>query len=214
MNNLVVEASNLKKSFNKKTVFQNLNFSVSSGEIVAITGPSGCGKTTLLRCLVGLEKVDNGTINIDGLNLVSDGHFCKSKILSKIFSKVGVVFQSFELFTNLNVEKNLLIVENDSNKAEKFLNRFGLIDLKNEQISNLSGGQKQRLSIIRALMRSPKILFFDEPTSALDSVNVDEITKLIHELAAENIAQVIVTHDMNLVEKLDCRIFNLTEHLI
>lgn len=208
----VVEAFGLTKAFNKAIVFQNVDFCVRPGEVVSILGPSGCGKTTLLRCLVGLEKVDKGTIIVDGFPLVQKGLYCKAKDMTEVFSSVGFVFQNFELFVNLTVLQNLLIVKHSLEKAECLLRRFGLLEKRDNFISSLSGGQKQRLAICRALMRQPKILFFDEPTSALDNQNSDEICKLVKELSSEGYAVVVVTHDMNFVSKLEFRAFNLVEH--
>lgn len=209
LKNYVIEAVKLNKKFGSVVIFENLDFSVLSSEVVAVVGPSGCGKSTLFRCLIGLEKVEKGTITIDGISLVSDGKYCNLSDQSKIFSKIGVVFQNFELFKNLNVLQNLLIVENDSSRAKSLLRRFGLMDNKDLFISNLSGGQKQRLAICRTLMRQPKVLLFDEPTSALDSANIVEIVKLIGELKKDGYSVVVVTHDMKFVEELNCRVFEL-----
>ena len=213
MKNYVIEAVNLKKSFSDVVVFKNLNFTVLPSEVVAVVGPSGCGKSTLFRCLIGLENVDEGTITIDGVDVVNCGGYFNLKKRSKVFDKIGVVFQNYELFVNLTVLQNLLIVKNDLDLARKWLIRFGLIEKENLYVSKLSGGQKQRLAIGRTLMRGPKVLLFDEPTSALDRKNTNEIVKLIVELKKNGYSVVVVTHDMQFVQNLNCRIFDLGAHV-
>ena len=205
----MINAINIKKSFGSNIIFEDLNFSVERGEIVTVVGSSGRGKSTLLRCLVGLEKVDDGTISIDGKKLVEDGVYVRLKDQSKILSEVGIVFQNYNLFPNLTVRGNLEIVKNDEKKIDFLLRRFGLYDRADAYPSKISGGQKQRLAIIRALMLDPKIIFFDEPTSALDENNRGEIVKLIGELNSERYTIVIVTHDMQFVDCLNSKIYEM-----
>ena len=206
----IINAINIGKKFGNNTVFDNLNFKVKKGEVVTVVGPSGKGKSTLLRCLIGLENIDSGTIEIDGKILVKDGIYVNSKKQSEILSEVGMVFQNYNLFPNLTVRQNLEIVNNDSKKIDMLLKRFGLYDRKDAYPANISGGQKQRLAIIRAMMLNPKIIFFDEPTSALDKDNRGEIVKLINELNAEKYTIVIVTHDKQFVDCLDSTIYDMT----
>ena len=169
----MIVTKNITKKFNDKPIFENLNFSAKKSTITTIVGQSGKGKTTFLRILSNLEKVDEGTILIDKEPLVENGKYVNHKKQKQILSKIGMIFQHFNLFPNLNVINNMLIVKDDLQKAENLLERFNLSDKKNEPVSHLSGGQKQRLSIIRALMNDPEIIFFDEPTSALDEQNSD-----------------------------------------
>lgn len=205
----IINAINIKKKFGNNIIFNNLNFKVKKGEVVTVIGPSGKGKSTLLRCLIGLENIDAGTIEIGGKTLVKDGIYVSSKKQSEILSEVGMVFQNYNLFPNLTVRQNLEIVNNDSNKINVLLKRFGLYDRQNAYPANISGGQKQRLAIIRAMMLNPKIIFFDEPTSALDKDNRGEIVKLINELNAEKYTIVIVTHDKQFVDCLDSTIYDM-----
>ncbi len=205
----MIKATKLTKSFLNKTIFKDLDFMVKKGEIKAIVGPSGKGKTTLLNVLSGLQKVEQGTIEINGRILVKDGKYVKLKEQKEILRDVSVVFQNFNLFLNLNVLKNLEIVNKDSEKIDRLLKRFGLYDKKNSRLGGLSGGEKQRLSIIRALMTNPKIIFFDEPTSALDVLNVEHVLNLILELKEEGYTIVVVTHDLKFVELLNCDVFSI-----
>ena len=205
----IVDAINIKKSFGDNVIFENLNFSVEKGEIVTVVGSSGKGKSTLLRCLVGLEEIDYGTISIDGKKLVEDGVYVGLKEQSEILSEVGIVFQNYNLFPNLTVRGNLEIVKNDEKKIDELLRRFGLFDRADAYPSKISGGQKQRLAIIRAMMLDPKIIFFDEPTSALDKENRGEIVKLVNELNSELYTIVIVTHDRQFVDCLNSKIYDM-----
>lgn len=205
----IIKVFNITKKFGNNTVFKGLNFNVQKGEIVTIVGPSGQGKSTFLRCLVGLEKVNSGTIEIDNKTLVKDGTYVPLKEKKKVLSEVGMIFQSYNLFPNLTAKQNLKIVCNDDNKTNNLLKRFGLYDKKNLYPSSLSGGQKQRLAIIRALLPNPKIIFFDEPTAALDSENRKEIAKLINELKTDGYTIIVVTHDNALVSRLFTRVYNM-----
>ena len=205
----MIRVTSLKKSFGARTIFYNLNFDIFKGKIKAVVGESGKGKTTFLRILSGLEKADEGTIEIDGSFLVKNGKYVKPKEQREILQNVSIVFQNFNLFLNLNVIENLKIVRKDVEKAERLLKKFNLYDKKNRQLNGLSGGEKQRLSIIRALMNNPNIILFDEPTSALDSKNVEEVLHLILELQEEGYTIIVVTHDLKFVEMLKCDVFNL-----
>lgn len=205
----IINAINITKRFNDNTVFENLNFSAKQGEVVTIIGPSGRGKSTLLRCLIGLEKISDGTIEINGKKLVENGKYIDSKDQAKILSDVGMVFQNHNLFPNLTARQNLEIVQNDKNKIDRLLIRFGLYDKQNLYPQNLSGGQKQRLSIIRTLLLNPKIILFDEPTSALDSKNCNEIVKLINELKKKMYTVIVVTHDKEFVDCLSSTVYTM-----
>ncbi len=205
----IINATNITKRFNDDIVFENLNFSVKQGEVVTIIGSSGRGKSTLLRCLIGLEKISDGTIEINGKKLVENGKYINSKDQAKILSDVGMVFQNHNLFSNLTARQNLEIVQTDKNKIDTLLIRFGLYDKQNLYPQNLSGGQKQRLSIIRTLLLNPKIILFDEPTSALDSENCNEIVKLINELKEKMYTVIVVTHDKEFVDCLSSTVYTM-----
>lgn len=204
-----ITLKNVTKKFGDNIIFKNLNFDINEGEVVTITGESGKGKTTLLRCLVGLEKIDDGTIEIFGKKLAQNGKYAPIKTQKEILKNIGMVFQNYGLFPNLTVEKNLKIICKDDEKINKFLRKFELLDKKDLYPANLSGGQKQRVAIIRALLLNPKIILFDEPTSALDDKNRDRIVELIGNLKENGFAVVVVTHDFKLVNSLDCKIFDM-----
>ncbi len=200
---------NITKKFGDNIIFKNLNFEINKGEVITIIGESGKGKTTLLRCLVGLEKIDDGTIEIFDKKLAQNGKYAPIKTQKEILKNIGMVFQNYGLFPNLTVEKNLEIVCKDDAKIDELLERFELFDKKNLYPANLSGGQKQRVAIIRTLLLNPKIILFDEPTSALDDKNRDRIVELIGNLKENGFAVVVVTHDFKLVNSLDCKIFDM-----
>ena len=205
----IINATNITKKFNNKTVFENLNFSVNYGEVMCIVGPSGKGKTTLLRCLTNLETIDSGTIEINGNTLVSNGIYVNEKQKEKVLSDIGIVFQHFNLFPNLTTKQNLEIICDNENKINELLNRFRLKDKENAYPDSLSGGQKQRLAIIRTLILDPKIILFDEPTSALDYENRNQILNIINELREKSYTIIIVTHDEKFVSDLNCSRFIL-----
>lgn len=187
----LLEIKNLKKSFNKNTVLEDISLQVEKGEVLAIIGPSGSGKSTLLRCITKLETPDSGEINFDGT--------------------FGLVFQNFNLFPHHSVMKNITNApikvqkrnpEEIYKEAEALLEKMDLPDKKDAYPCELSGGQQQRVSIARALAMNPDILFFDEPTSALDPELTGEILKVIKDLASEKMTMVIVTHEMNFAKKV------------
>ena len=187
----LLEIKNLKKSFNKNTVLEDISLQVEKGEVLAIIGPSGSGKSTLLRCITKLETPDSGEINFDGTFVL--------------------VFQNFNLFPHHSVMKNITNApikvqkrnpEEVYKEAEALLEKMDLPDKKDAYPCELSGGQQQRVSIARALAMNPDILFFDEPTSALDPELTGEILKVIKDLASEKMTMVIVTHEMNFAKKV------------
>ena len=229
----VISIRKLSKIFNNKLVLDNINLDINHKERVVIIGPSGSGKSTLLRCMNLLEIPDSGEVwfenkrisNID-INLYDelnglDKSTLKNKIkeLDKQYKwnldsarvKMGMVFQHFNLFNNLNVLDNLILAptklkkmtkEEAINNALKLLDKIGLSNKKDEFPSYLSGGQKQRVAIIRALMNKPDVLLFDEPTSALDPEMVGEVLDLITELAKEGMTMVCVTHEMRFAKNI------------
>ncbi|MGN1128242.1 MAG: amino acid ABC transporter ATP-binding protein, partial [Candidatus Flemingiibacterium sp.] len=174
---MMIEAKNIKKSFGDVEVLRGVSLSVEKGEIISVIGPSGSGKSTMLRSLIGLERVSDGSISIGGEAFVENGVYVKDKVMRRILSKTGMVFQHFNLFPHMSVRGNMicapvtnrLLDKTAANeKCELLLKKVGLSDKIDEMPSALSGGQKQRVAIARAMMTDPDILLFDEPTSALD----------------------------------------------
>jgi polar amino acid transport system ATP-binding protein len=198
------------KSFDGHPVLNGVSLSVVKGELISIIGPSGCGKSTLLRCLNGLETMDSGSIQIDGVGLTQDGdrplsaedYFNRAH---RLRGEVGMVFQSFNLFPHRTILQNIMagpvIVkrvpkEEAEEKARHLLKKVGLGEFGDRYPEYLSGGQKQRAAIARALAMSPKVMLYDEPTSALDPELVDEVLAVMKELDAEGMTQIVVTHEI------------------
>ncbi len=209
----------IKKDDNKLLAVNNVSLEVNKGEIVCLIGPSGSGKSTVLRCINGLERPESGNIYIDGEKLDFDN---KEKF-RKIRSKMGFVFQHFNLFPNMTVLENLTlalinVLKVDKDKANeigiKFLTRVGLEDKKDEYPNKLSGGQKQRVAIARALCLNPEIMLFDEPTSALDPEMVIEVLQVMQELANEGMTMMVVTHEMGFCKTVADRIIFLEDGVI
>lgn len=202
----MIEVRNIIKNFGTNEVLRGVSLNVDRGSVVAIIGPSGSGKSTLLRCIIGLEKINGGSIIINGQPVVDNGHYLPDKKFRQVCSKMGMVFQHFNLFPHMSVKKNLISAPHLVNKEnqvalnsrmEALLNKVGLEDKIDAMPSSLSGGQKQRVAIARAMMMQPEILLFDEPTSALDPELTGEVLVVMKQLAKENMTMVIVTHEMN-----------------
>lgn len=222
---LIVE--NLSKSFDKTKVFKDVSFTIEKGEIVCIKGKSGEGKTTLLRCINNLEVADTGSIKINDQYLCKevDGQMkyaIKDELLA-IRQEIGLVFQSFNLFPHMTVKENIMLAPGFLKKmpkidigkrADELLNQLELDGKEDSYPYQLSGGQRQRVAIARACMLNPSIICFDEPTSALDETTRGQISKIIRELAAQNIAIIIVTHDNAFVEEIAQRVITLSEGTI
>lgn len=205
MENLL-EIRNLKKSFGKLCVLEDISFNVEKGKVVAIIGPSGSGKSTLLRCLTQLERADSGEVTVCGEEMLTKDGYRDAKTLREIRLKTGLVFQNFNLFPHFSVLRNITeapvrVLKRDKAEAKQnameLLKKMGLETKADSYPCELSGGQQQRVSIARALTLNPDILFFDEPTSALDPELTGEILKVIKELAAEGMTMVVVTHEMS-----------------
>nr|WP_255702416.1 amino acid ABC transporter ATP-binding protein [Peptoniphilus sp. KCTC 25270] len=188
----------------------HFSLQVEEGEVVVILGPSGCGKSTLLRCINGLEEIQGGEIFLRGEN-ISD----RQKNMHEIRQKIGMVFQSYELFPHMTVMENLLLGPIQAQKrkkaevekeAEKLLDRVGLLDKKNSYPRELSGGQKQRVAILRALCMHPEVILFDEVTAALDPEMVREVLEVISDLAKEGRTMLLVTHEMQFAKAIADRI--------
>jgi polar amino acid transport system ATP-binding protein len=201
----IVRARDLTKSFGSLAVLKGINFDVLPSQVSVVIGPSGSGKSTLLRCCNGLEVADGGTIEICGEKLVDQGRMLPEAGLNILRSKVGMVFQSFNLFPHLSVLGNITIAprklrglsgEEAEASARRLLEKVGLGDKINAFPSTLSGGQKQRVAIARALAMQPQVMLFDEPTSALDPELVGDVLAVIKDLAQEGMTMMVVTHEM------------------
>ena len=209
-NNEIIKMNKINKYFDDFHVLKDIDFSVKQGEIVVVCGPSGSGKSTLIRCINGLEEVDDGEIIVDDLHI----HNSK-KNLKAIRSEVGMVFQHFNLFPHLTILENITIaptlVKNISKKdaheiAMELLKKVKLEDKANAYPADLSGGQKQRVAIARSLAMKPKVILFDEPTSALDPETIGDVLSVMKDLAKENYTLVCVTHEMGFAKEVGDRI--------
>ena len=207
----IIQVENLEKSFGDLNVLKDVSFTVNKGDVIAVIGSSGSGKSTMLRCLIDLEKVSGGSVLIDGEYLVQDGVYAPPKTVKQLTSRMGLVFQSFNLFPHLTVKNNLMLapklvqkrsVQEISEKCEYYLAKVGLSDKADVLPANLSGGQKQRVAIARALMLNPEILLFDEPTSALDPELTGEVLATIKQLADDKMTMVVVTHEMGFAREV------------
>ena len=198
----LLELKNITKSFDQNTILKDISLNVEKGEVIVILGPSGCGKSTLLRCINGLEQIQGGEILLDG-EVISN----RKKDMHLIRQKIGMVFQSYDLFPHLNVMKNLLLgpkhahdlnlnMDEVEKEAEMWLERVGLSDKKNAFPRQLSGGQKQRVAIVRMLCLLPEVMLFDEVTAALDPEMVREVLDVMMNLANDGKTMLIVTHQM------------------
>jgi polar amino acid transport system ATP-binding protein len=206
----IIQVSNIQKSYGDVEVLKNVTFDVNKSDVVAVIGPSGSGKSTMLRSLVHLEQVDNGSIQIGEQYLVNQGVYSNNKVIKRITQRMGMVFQHFNLFPHLTVKENLEIAprvvkgnssESIRKKSVDLLEKVGLLDKANVYPAKLSGGQKQRVAIARALMMDPEILLFDEPTSALDPELTGEVVKVMKMLAEEQMTMIVVTHEMGFAKE-------------
>jgi polar amino acid transport system ATP-binding protein len=197
----ILQVKGLVKKYGDSVVLHGIDLQVEKGKVIAILGPSGCGKSTFLRCLNGLEEVQDGEILLNNVNLIS-----KSTKWRNIRQKIGMVFQSYDLFSNLTVMENILLSPLKVQKRQRqeveaqaiqLLERVGLADRANDYPRQLSGGQKQRIAIVRALCINPEIMLFDEVTASLDPEMVREVLDVIVQLAQQGMTMLIVTHEMN-----------------
>ncbi len=204
--NVKIHVYHLKKNFDKLEVLKDISVDIYEGEVVVILGPSGSGKSTFLRCLNRLEDITDGQVVVDGHHMDA-----KDVDLNKVRENIGMVFQHFNLFNNLNVLDNLTLAPVELKKADKnaakaqamqMLEKVGLSDKAQAYPSQLSGGQKQRVAIARALCMNPDIMLFDEPTSALDPEMVGEVLQVMKQLAAEGMTMVIVSHEIGFAREV------------
>ena len=210
---MMLEVENVKKSFTDNQVIKDISFKIDEGEVVSILGPSGCGKTTLLRCLSFLERVDQGTMSLDGIKY--DMTRVSAKDMRSVRMQMGFVFQGFNLFRHMtameNVMEGLLSVRKmDKSKAKEIamemLEKVGMADKADFYPDELSGGQHQRVAIARALAPNPRVVLFDEPTSALDPELTVEVLEVIKKLAKEGTTMIVVTHEINFAREVSSRI--------
>ena len=210
MTDNIISMTKINKFYDDFHVLKHIDFSVKKGEIVVVCGPSGSGKSTLIRCINGLEDIDDGDIIVDNIDI----HASK-KNLQTIRSEVGMVFQHFNLFPHLTILENITIaptlVKNMNKKevqaiAMDLLEKVKLADKANSYPADLSGGQKQRVAIARSLAMKPKIILFDEPTSALDPETIGDVLSVMKDLAQENFTIVCVTHKMGFAKEVGDRI--------
>lgn len=213
-----IHVSHLKKNFGKLEVLRDISTDIYEGEVVVIIGPSGSGKSTFLRCLNLLETITAGEVIVDG-NKLTDKHID----INKAREDIGMVFQHFNLFNNMDVLKNLMLAPVETKKASKeeaekqamrMLERVGLSDKVHVYPSQLSGGQKQRAAIARSLCMNPDIMLFDEPTSALDPEMVGEVLQVMKDLAAAGMTMVIVTHEIGFAREVADRVLFMDEGYI
>lgn len=207
---VLLEIKNLRKSYDNNTVLKDISLDIHKGEVVVVIGPSGCGKSTLLRCINGLEKIQGGNIYLNG-ELISN----QNKNMHLVRQKIGMVFQSYDLFPHMTILENVILGPIKAQKrdrtevvkeAEVILNRVGLLDKKDAYPRQLSGGQKQRVAIVRSLCMHPEVMLFDEVTAALDPEMVREVLDVMLELARDGSTMVIVTHEMQFARAVADRI--------
>jgi polar amino acid transport system ATP-binding protein len=212
---LVVEFRKVNKRFAALHVLKDIDLEISAGEVVVVCGPSGSGKSTLIRCINRLELIQSGEIIVDGQSL-SDPQID----LSKLRSKVGIVFQSFNLYPHMTALQNITLAPvkvKDFSAADagqvamRLLHRVGIPDKAHVYPANLSGGQQQRVAIARALAMAPKIMLFDEPTSALDPEMINEVLEVMTDLARDGMTMIVVTHEMGFARRVAHRVVFMDE---
>lgn len=214
----LVSMRDIVKRFGNNVVLDGVHLDVHAGEVVVLIGPSGAGKSTLLRCVNGLEKITSGTIEVDGQQLTYD-----ETTLNRIRSRIGMVFQSFNLFPHMTVAQNIMMAQSDvlgrstkeaRQRAGELLDRVGLVEKADAYPDSLSGGQQQRVAIARALAMDPTVMLFDEPTSALDPELVGEVLHVMRELADAGMTMIVVTHEMRFARRAADRVVLMADRQI
>uniref|UniRef100_UPI0018F2BF9E amino acid ABC transporter ATP-binding protein n=1 Tax=Tessaracoccus antarcticus TaxID=2479848 RepID=UPI0018F2BF9E len=212
----MVQLRGVTKKFGETVVFSDVDLEVGVSEVVVLIGPSGAGKSTLLRCVNGLEEITSGEIVVAGQTLSYD-----QKHLNRIRSRIGMVFQSFNLFPHMSVTENIAVAQRDVlgrgkdeaiQKAHSLLERVGLSHKADAYPGSLSGGQQQRVAIARALAMDPAVMLFDEPTSALDPELVGEVLAVMKDLAEEGMTMMCVTHEMRFARRVADRVVLIADH--
>ena len=215
----MIEIKNLMKKYGKNIVLKDITESVNKGQVICVIGPSGSGKSTFLRCLNVLEKPNSGKILFEGKDLTN----ISEKELCALREKMGIVFQSFNLFPNMTVLENIKVApmrvkgiaeDEAEKKAKQLLEKVGLSDRENQYPASLSGGQQQRVAIARALAMDPEVMLFDEPTSALDPEMVGEVLKVMRDLADSGMTMVVVTHEMGFAKEVADEVWFMSDGYI
>lgn len=213
-NDVILKLNNISKKYDDENVFKNVNLEIRKGEVISIIGKSGSGKSTLLKCMNHLENIDTGEIILNGKNI-------NTIPLSELRQKIGLVFQDYNLFEHLTVLENLTIAllkikkiskEKSEKMALNILKKIDLMEKKDKYPSELSGGQQQRVAIARTILMKPDIILLDEPTSALDKEIKDSVLELINNLVKEDMTLIVVSHEIEFIEKISDKIFKLTKH--
>src|SRR5919112_2199518 len=211
----LVELRSIRKSFGDNVVLDAIDLSIGRGEVIVIAGPSGSGKSTMLRCINGLETVDEGEVRFDGRSVSGAG-----KALARLRAEIGMVFQQFNLFAHKTVMDNVTLAPMEVQglskadaraRGQKLLERVGISEKANQYPADLSGGQQQRVAIARALAMDPKLMLFDEPTSALDPEMIREVLDVMRDLAREGMTMLVVTHEMGFAREVCNRIAFIDE---
>jgi polar amino acid transport system ATP-binding protein len=215
----------LHKSFGKLSVLRGVDIEVPRQQVLVIIGPSGSGKSTLLRCVNHLESPTSGKIYLDG-DLVNDetqGRKAFEKHLNRIRCKLGMVFQQFNLFPHMTVIENIMeapvhVLKQEKKqvryRAERLLDKVGLLDKAEAYPAMLSGGQQQRVAIARALAMEPKAMLFDEVTSALDPELVGDVLRVMEALAKDGMTMLVVTHEMGFAEQVGDRVIFMADGVV
>ena len=212
----MIKVEHVQKNFGKLHALKDVSLTIERGDIVSLIGPSGSGKSTLLRCIHGLETIDKGSIQIDGVEMDPSN----TSLYRQQRNRMGFVFQHFNLFPNMTVLENcklapiqvLKMSDSDAEKvALEYLEKVGLLDKKNAYPNNLSGGQKQRVAIARALCMNPEVMLFDEPTSALDPEMIKEVLEVMKDLGNQGMTMIVVTHEMGFARKVGTRVVFLDQ---
>jgi ABC-type polar amino acid transport system ATPase subunit len=211
----MIKTVDLTKKFGDNEVLTKLNVDVEQGEVISIIGPSGSGKSTFLRCLNGLETITDGHVYIDEFDIAGN-----ELNIDKLRERIGMVFQSFNLFPHLKVIENITLApvtlkkmkrEEAKKVARELLDKVGLLDKQDVYPSSLSGGQKQRVAIARALAMGPEVMLFDEPTSALDPEMVGEVLQVMKDLVKDGMTMVVVTHEMGFAREVCNRVIFMAD---
>ncbi|WP_205617889.1 amino acid ABC transporter ATP-binding protein [Atopococcus tabaci] len=206
----IIQFQKVNKYYGDFHALKDINLSFNKGEVTVVIGPSGSGKSTMLRCINGLESIDDGKLIVNGTDL-----HAKATNLSQIRKRVGMVFQHFNLYPHMTVLENVTLApikvlkqdpEEARKTAEQLLDKVNLLDKKDSYPTRLSGGQKQRIAIARGLAMNPEVLLFDEPTSALDPETIDDVLDVMKKLAREGMTMIVVTHEMGFAREVGDRI--------